>query len=367
MNTTQLTFAFTAGLVATINPCGFAMLPAYLSYFLGLDRRAGEEGARAGIWRALLTGFTVSAGFLVVFGIVGLLVTAGLTAINNVVPWVTIGIGIALVALGVAFLSGWQMTAFIPKFDRGGAGRDSRSLFLFGISYAVASVSCGLPTFIVVVSTSVNDFGSGLVAFGVYAAGMSLVLTSLTISLAMARRSLLTRLRSLMRYTDQLAGVLMVLAGAYLIFYWLSDRLEWSGLGIVLNVERWSGDLTNFVAEIGGLRLGLILSVALSLGLMVALADIGGSAGSSDSGATGAGSGDSGTASGAGSSDSESGATGDRADDSDGSATGDSSPTTGEPVPVGAASSAGSSTSGGTASSSDTSGAGTSGASTSEN
>lgn len=26
--------AFTAGLVATINPCGFVMLPAYLSWFI---------------------------------------------------------------------------------------------------------------------------------------------------------------------------------------------------------------------------------------------------------------------------------------------------------------------------------------------
>ncbi len=283
MSTTQLTFAFTAGMVATINPCGFAMLPAYLSYFLGLDRRASDTGARAGIWRALLTGATVSAGFLVVFGIVGLLFTAGLTAINNVVPWLTIGIGIALVGIGVAFLAGWRMAVFLPKFDHGGAGRDARSLFLFGISYAVASISCGLPTFIVVVSTSVNDFGSGLVAFAVYAAGMSLVLTSLTISLALARRSLLMRLRSLMRYTDQLAGVLMVLAGAYLIFYWLSDRLDWSGLGIILNVERWSSDLTNFVASIGGLRLGLIMSVALAVGVMVALADITGSRDSSAS------------------------------------------------------------------------------------
>ena len=31
-----LGLAFAAGLVATINPCGFAMLPAYLSFFLGL-------------------------------------------------------------------------------------------------------------------------------------------------------------------------------------------------------------------------------------------------------------------------------------------------------------------------------------------
>ncbi|MBA2575429.1 MAG: hypothetical protein H0V05_02115 [Euzebyaceae bacterium] len=31
--------AFTAGLVASVNPCGFAMLPAYLSFLIGSDDR----------------------------------------------------------------------------------------------------------------------------------------------------------------------------------------------------------------------------------------------------------------------------------------------------------------------------------------
>ena len=35
--TAALTLAFSAGMVATLNPCGFAMLPAYLSYFMGLQ------------------------------------------------------------------------------------------------------------------------------------------------------------------------------------------------------------------------------------------------------------------------------------------------------------------------------------------
>ena len=42
-------YAFTAGMVATVNPCGFAMLPAYLSYFLGIEGhglRGRPTGAR---------------------------------------------------------------------------------------------------------------------------------------------------------------------------------------------------------------------------------------------------------------------------------------------------------------------------------
>ena len=33
----RLATSFTAGLVAAVNPCGFAMLPAYLSFFLGQE------------------------------------------------------------------------------------------------------------------------------------------------------------------------------------------------------------------------------------------------------------------------------------------------------------------------------------------
>ena len=37
-------YYLTLGMVATVNPCGFAMLPAYLSYFLGLE---GEDAGEA--------------------------------------------------------------------------------------------------------------------------------------------------------------------------------------------------------------------------------------------------------------------------------------------------------------------------------
>ena len=69
-----LALAFAAGLVATVNPCGFAMLPAYLSYFMGIaDARDG--GVPLG--SALKVGAVVSSGFLLVFGVAGVLITVG--------------------------------------------------------------------------------------------------------------------------------------------------------------------------------------------------------------------------------------------------------------------------------------------------
>jgi cytochrome c biogenesis protein CcdA len=53
-------YAFTLGMVATVNPCGFPMLPAYLSFFIGADDTASDRvGSR--IPRALRAATAVSS------------------------------------------------------------------------------------------------------------------------------------------------------------------------------------------------------------------------------------------------------------------------------------------------------------------
>lgn len=274
MITANLTFAFTAGMVATVNPCGFAMLPAYLSFFLGLEssNADGPDQRRASIGRALATGLVVSAGFLIVFGIVGLAVTAGLQAIRDIVPWIAIAIGVVLVVLGIAVLSGYRLQAVLPKLERGGGDRNLKSLFLFGVSYAVASISCGLPTFTVVVSTSVNDLQSSLASFIAYALGMAVVLLALTVSLATARTSVVTGLRRLLPYVDRVAGLLMVLAGGYMVWFWVTERLGAEQGGVVLRVEQWSSRLAHAINDVGGVRLGAIFSIIIAVATMYVLA-----------------------------------------------------------------------------------------------
>jgi len=58
---------FLRGMVATVNPCGFILLPTYLLYFLGVEAHNGVVDERASVRRALLVGSAVSAGFLLVF------------------------------------------------------------------------------------------------------------------------------------------------------------------------------------------------------------------------------------------------------------------------------------------------------------
>lgn len=257
-------YAFTAGMVATVNPCGFPMLPAYISYFIGLDDDRADPGLSR-VPRALGAAAAVSAGFLAVFVGLGLPIRAGMTSIYRVMPWLTIVIGLALVGLGVAMLAGYRVKLALPRLDRGGRSRRASSMVLFGVSYAVASLGCTLPLFLPVVANRSNA-ASGILAFAAYGLGMGVVLTALSVGLALARESMVRRLRSVLRHVDRVAGGLLVLVGAYLVWYWSSnlatDPTVQVGSSPIDAVESWSSWASTELAE-GGTGLGLTLAVGV--------------------------------------------------------------------------------------------------------
>jgi len=277
MITAPLALAFTARMVATVNPCGFAMLPAYLSYFVGLDSD-DEVPAPTRIRRALLSASIVSVGFLIGFGLVGTLVTLGARSIIGYVPWISIGIGAALAALGVAMLFGYRLKVGLPKLNRGGDTRSLRSVFLFGISYAVASLSCTLPVFLAIVSGTVTreNFASGLATFVACAAGMSVILFTVTVTVtvtlavaaAAANHSIVGALRRASRHVDRAAGVLLIMAGTYIVYYWSWAQMTGAtttttGAGPITFVANMSSRATEFIQTYQNLIVALFLVTVL--------------------------------------------------------------------------------------------------------
>ena len=93
-----LAFAFGTGMVATVNPCGFAMLPAYLSFFLGSEG-GGSRDVRATVQRSVGVGLSVSLGFLAVFGAVGLAIYHLSASVDRWTPWATLVIGAVFVLI----------------------------------------------------------------------------------------------------------------------------------------------------------------------------------------------------------------------------------------------------------------------------
>jgi cytochrome c biogenesis protein CcdA len=273
-----LAAAFTAGMIATVNPCGFVMLPAYLGYFLGIDQEDGQQSG-ASVGRALLVGAVVSAGFLLLFAIGGALVSWTSVAVGHVTPWLTVAIGIVLFGMGIAFLAGWEPAVSLPRLDKGGRTRGLWSMFVFGISYAIASLSCTIGPFVSIVATAFSreSLASGVATFVAYGLGMALLLMVLTVSLALARQGVLAKLRRALPYFTRIAGAIMFIAGAYLTWYGVYEiRLiqqgnENAASGPVGFVTDLSGDLQNWLGDLDPLQVALVLGLAVCVGVLIAL------------------------------------------------------------------------------------------------
>jgi cytochrome c-type biogenesis protein len=273
----ELAYAFTLGMVAAVNPCGFAMLPAYLSYFLGLE--GAERDTRASATRAIAVALSVTAGFVVVFGVIGLAITQLSLSIFEALPWVTMLIGAGLVVLGIAMLRGFQLSVRLPKVQMGTGSRELSSMFLFGVSYALVSLSCTIGLFLPVIAPTVrsNDLLAGVAGFVMYAIGMGLVLSAVTVALALAKGGFVRHLRSAQPYINKVSGGLLVVAGAYLAYYgyWevrvLDDPTNPPPSGPVDLVTGWSDAIRSWVTSVGAERLGIALAAAIAVVVVLAV------------------------------------------------------------------------------------------------
>lgn len=240
----DLALAFTTGMVATVNPCGFAMLPAYLSFFLGIEQD------RASLSRALVVATAVTAGFAATFAVVGLVVSRVTNSVYDIAPWFSLVIGGALFVFGIALLAGFDPSVRLPRLERGGRTGELGSMAVFGVSYAVASIGCELPLFLAAMSGAFGrNLASGVVYFLVFGVGFGAIMVTLTIALAFAQQSIVHTVRRVLPYVNRIAGALLVLAGAYVAWYgWIEIRddpndatvsrvTEWSS-----NVARWLQD-----------------------------------------------------------------------------------------------------------------------------
>lgn len=270
----RLTTSFAAGLIAAVNPCGFVLLPTYLMYFLGIQGRPGSQ--RAGVSRALVVSAALSAGFLTVFLIIGSISRLFTNWINDHAKYAALVIGIALVILGIAMLFGYRLPFTTPKLDTESKDRTVWSMFVFGIAYAIASIGCTIAPFTATVlgTITTDGFGKGLLAIALYALAMSLVVTGLTVSLALAQSGVLRVMRGSMKYVELASAVIMVLAGLYLSWYWLNDIRSNYEDGVTGQVTGWQESIARWVSANQTLVVVLFAGViAAAVAILVATRD----------------------------------------------------------------------------------------------
>jgi cytochrome c-type biogenesis protein len=238
-----LSLAFGAGVLSTLNPCGFALLPAYISYTIEQQVQAAPDH-RPGGWSHLLRGgllgLPLAAGFLLIFLLAGGVLALGGRLLVHVFPWLALLVGVGLVLLG-----GWSLLTRraleIPglgvvaaKVGASSSGRQKaaqtlaahpphalRAAWVFGLGYGLSSLGCTLPVFLLVVGTTITSSGVGGAALVLasYAAGMALVLLAVALAATQVGDLLRATVFPLLRWVQPLAALLLIAAGGYIVFY----------------------------------------------------------------------------------------------------------------------------------------------------
>ncbi|MBI1375968.1 MAG: cytochrome c biogenesis protein CcdA [Frankiales bacterium] len=280
METGLLALALVAGAVAAFNPCGFALLPAYLTVLVAQSGSArpadGAGGERsAAVLRALRFSAGMTIGFVAVFGLFGLVLTPLALSLERYLPFVTVVIGIGLIGLGGWLLAGHSLR--IPALAGRGQGPTAAwgSQVAYGVGFALASLSCTLAPFLAVTTAAARSgsVASGVLVFVTYAVGMGIVVLVLAVGVATAGASAATRMRRAGPRIMRFSGLLLVVAGAYVAWYGVFEIRVLAGDAtsdpVVGAATQIQSAITRAVASVGPLPL-----VLLGVGVVVIVAAV---------------------------------------------------------------------------------------------
>jgi cytochrome c biogenesis protein CcdA len=221
-----LGYAFAAGMVAAVNPCGFVLLPAWLGVYLS-DRT--EAGTGHAIRHSISVAVSVTGGVILLFLVVGAAV-AGLSGVLiPAFPWIGLGLGVLLTGAGAFAVAGHifslsSLEGLATRLGRGAGSSSTRSYATYGVVYGLASLSCTLPAFLAVIVTSLLSGGylAAVIQFLLFGAGMAAVLAAMTVLIGFVTRRPHRVLNTFSRFAPRVSGLLLLLAGGYLVYYWLS-------------------------------------------------------------------------------------------------------------------------------------------------
>lgn len=219
-----LALAFAAGMIAPVNPCGFALLPAWITHTLW-EQDTAALPLRLG--RAFAAGLALAAGFTATLVVAGIAVGAGARALLGAAPWLGLATGATLLLIGAFMIAGWAPRLHIPlpPLRLGGRhhGGGLRRLALFGIGYAAASLSCTIGVLLAVIAQAqaTASYAGLLAVFATYAAGSASVLLLVAIATATLGAALSRHVCVLARYSTPAAALVLLATGGYLSWYWL--------------------------------------------------------------------------------------------------------------------------------------------------
>jgi cytochrome c-type biogenesis protein len=213
---------FGAGLVTSLTPCIYPMIPITAGIISGAS--AGSP-SRARTARLTLT---YAAGLALFYAILGLLagLTGSLFGTVSANPWARFAIGNLLLVFGLAMLDVFPVVApqRVMQWVGHVSGGSYPGVFLLGATSGIVAAPCGAPAFAAVL-TWVATTRSGTLGF-VYLFVFSLGMTALLIVVGLFSGTLSTlpRAGAWMAWIKKAAGVILLGMAEY---YFIQAGMVW--------------------------------------------------------------------------------------------------------------------------------------------
>jgi len=200
-------------------PCAVVLLPGYIVAFISRDVSDNPTVATR-VGRGLKLAFLSIAGILLIYTVAGGLILVASQLLKEYMKWITIGMGVLLTILGVLMVMG-KNVSFSINLNNPTHRRESVEAFIFGIAYAIGALGCLFPLFLVVATQAmaaptVWEGASYLFAYFIGISGMMVLAILLS---TFARKLLMKYLRKILPHMERVTGILLILAGIYVIQY----------------------------------------------------------------------------------------------------------------------------------------------------
>ena len=200
-------------------PCAVALLPGYIVAFI--SRNSQEQPALSRrLYRGLKLALLSILGILVVYAIAGVFIIIAAQVLKDYMVWIAMGMGGVLIVMGICMVVGKDLS-FSINMNNATHQTEAVEAFVFGIAYAIGALGCLFPLFLVVATQAMAapSLWLGASYIGAYFVGISGMMVGAILLSTFAKNWLMKYLRKILPHMERITGALLILAGAYVIYY----------------------------------------------------------------------------------------------------------------------------------------------------
>ncbi|MGA1849093.1 MAG: cytochrome c biogenesis protein CcdA, partial [Thermoplasmatota archaeon] len=220
------------GVLTFFSPCSFPMLPGYFSYYISTETRNRNKKVNP-----MKGGSFAALGIIAFFLLVAVLVAILGAFVKSLLAYLMPVIGFLLLIIGILTLFGkdqfmekaveaakYPFTLLFAKIrgERETSETSSGGLFAYGFGYGAAASSCMAPAFIGVIllgaATPLGWLGA-VIVFIIYAVAVATMMIVFSFMAASGAKGL-EKFISSTQVVKRVSGLLLVFAGAFVIWYW---------------------------------------------------------------------------------------------------------------------------------------------------